>query len=47
LVGDLDQFGLTAQAALQGAAHGRDLVDLLGHVHRQPHDAALLRDAAQ
>ena len=39
-------LGVAAQPALQGAPDSADLVDLLGHVHREPDDPALLRDAA-
>ena len=45
-IGDLADLGFAAQGAFQVAAHRGDLVDLFGHVHGQPHDAALLGYAA-
>jgi hypothetical protein len=46
LGGDLLGLGVAAELALQGAASAADLVELLHDVHRQPHDARLLGDAA-
>ena len=46
LGGDLRRVGVAAELALEGAAGAADLVELLDHVHGQPHDAGLLRDAA-
>jgi hypothetical protein len=46
LVGDLLRVGVAAELPLQGAASTADLVELLDHVHGEPDDACLLRDAA-
>ena len=46
LGGDLLGLRVAAELALQGAAGGADLVELLDDVHGQPDDAGLLRDAA-
>ena len=46
LGGDLLRLRVTAELALEGAARGADLVELLDDVHGQPHDAGLLGDAA-
>ena len=42
---DLFDLGLATELAFEVAPDGGDLVDLLGDVHGQPHDASLLRDA--
>ena len=46
LLRDLSRVGLVAQLALEVATSGTHLVELLHDVHGEPHDTALLGDAA-